>query len=153
MTKDGIQVTMVPSIYIDQVWPDVLEYLEGAAEYTYGRYEVEDIYDAVKQYNHNLWIAFYGPKIKGAVVTNVLHYPRKSCLSMVFCGGVELSKWKAPMLKLLQHWAYDQHCENVELTGRPGWAKIFKEDGNQIVWHTSELPIADAGLGAQNGQR
>jgi hypothetical protein len=151
MTTEGVQVTLVPPEFINQVWPEITEYLEGAVEYTYGRYEVEDIYDAITRYGHNLWIAFYGPKIKGAVVTNIMHYPRKTCLNMVFCGGVDLAEWKAPMLRMLQQWAHDQHCDNVELTGRPGWAKIFKNDGNHTVWHTSELPVADTGLGARDG--
>lgn len=146
-----IQVTMVPREYVDACWKDVEKYLEGAAEYTHGRYEVDDIYDAIMDYDHQLWIAFDDQGIKGAVVTNFVQYPKKKYLCMTFCGGVELSDWKDPMLKLLQHWAHDNHCDGVEATARMGWTKIFKNDGHIPLWQTFQLPAAEAGLGASNG--
>ena len=147
-----MQVSMVPPEHVDSVWEKVEKYLEGAAEYTYGRYTVDDMYDAVTQYDHSLWIAFDEKGVKGVVLTRFVDYPRKRYLSMDFTGGVELDKWKAPMLKLLQHWAYDNLCDGIESSGRPGWMKIFKNDtGYRALWHTYELPAANAGLGAGNG--
>ena len=151
MSTDKLQVTMVPTSHIDQVWPRIKGYMEDAAKYTYGRYEVEDIYDAVVKHNHVLWIAFYGPDIKAAVVTNILYYPKKTCLSGVFLGGVELETWKEPMLELLQKWAFDNNCDGFELCGRIGWSKALREQGYQALWQTCELPVATSGLGAQNG--
>jgi hypothetical protein len=139
---------MVPRENVWQVWAQVKDYLAGAAEYTHGRYEIEDIYDAILEYDHTLWVAFDGEEIKGAVVTNFAHYPKKKYLVMAFCGGVELDQWKDPMLKLLQHFSYDTQCNGVEATARLGWAKIFKGDGHKPLWQTFELPAADAGLGA-----
>ena len=125
--------------------------MAGAAVYTHGRYEVDDILDAIMDYDHILWIAFDDEKIKGAVVTNFMHYPKKKYLCMTFCGGVELEKWKPAMLKLFQHYAFDTQCDGVEATARLGWTKIFKDDGHKPLWQTFELPAADAGLGVKNG--
>ena len=86
-----IQVSMVPREFVQQIWGDVKDYLDGAAQYTHGRYMVEDIYDAIMDYDHTLWIAFDEHKIKGAVVTNFAHYPKKKYLVMSFCGGVDLA--------------------------------------------------------------
>jgi hypothetical protein len=146
-----MQCTMVPRQYVNEVWSQVSGYLEGAAQYTYGRYDLDDIYDAVMDYDHTLWIAFTEQGIKGAVVTNFSHYPKKKYLVMLFCGGVELDQWKDPMLKLLQHFAHDTNCNGVEATARLGWTKIFRDDGHVPLWQTFQLPAADAGLGAQNG--
>ena len=146
-----MRVSLVPPEHIDGCWEAVKPYLEGAAEYTHGRYSIEDIYDCVKEYEHQLWIAFTDDGIKGAVVTYFVHYPRKKYLVMGFCGGEQLAEWKDPMLKLLQHWAFDSGCDGIEATARPGWAKIFKNDGHKPLWHTFQLPAADAGLGVQNG--
>jgi len=141
-------VSMVPPEYVKTTWPDVKNHLAKAAKYTYGRYEVDDIYDAIMEYDHTLWIAFDESGIKGAVVTSFLHYPRKKYLSLVFCGGEDLKLWKDAMLKLLQHWAFDNNCDGIESTGRPGWAKIFANDGHKATWQTYELPVAATGLGA-----
>ncbi len=146
-----MQCTMVPREHVDACWKDVKDYLAEAAAYTHGRYEVDDVYDSVMQYDHTLWIAFDKEGVKGAVVTNFAFYPKKKYLVMSFCGGVQLDLWKAPMLKLLQHFAHDTECDGVEATARLGWTKIFKDDGHKPLWQTFQLPAADAGLGAQNG--
>jgi hypothetical protein len=141
-----IRTSFVPKEHIDACWGQIEEYLKGAADYTHGRYEVNDIYWAIVDYDHHLWIAFDDEQIKGAVVTNIVNYPRKRYLCMSFCGGVELEKWKDPMLKMLQHWAFDNHCDGIEATARPGWAKIFKDDGHVPLWRTFELPTGNKGL-------
>lgn len=146
-----MQVSMVPQDQVWSLWAHVKDYLDGAAQYTHGRYTVDDIYDAVMEYDHTLWVAFDEHQIKGAVVTNFAHYPKKKYLVMSFCGGVELDTWKPQMLKLLQHYAHDTQCDGVEATARLGWTKIFKDDGHKALWQTFELPAADAGLGAQDG--
>lgn len=143
-----MQVSLVPSEYVDQCWPNVKDYLAGAAEYTYGRYTVDDILDCIKEYGFLLWVAFDDDGvIKGAVVTDVAQYPRKKYLVMTFCGGVELEKWKDQMLSILQKWAFDTHCDGIEATARPGWAKIFKTDGHVALWHTFQLPAGSEGVG------
>lgn len=147
-----IQASIVPKEHVDAVWKDVEGYLKGAADYTYGRFDVDDIYDSIVQYDSDLWIAFeVDGDILGAVVTRFVDYPRKRFLSMDFTGGVQLKKWKQEMLELLQKWAYDNYCEGIESAGRPGWGRIFSKDGYKLVFHTYELPVADAGLGARNG--
>ena len=145
-----VEVSMVPPDYVDQVWPNIEPYMEGAAKYTHGRYTADDVKDSILQYDHILWIAYDDTCIKGAVVTNVVHYPSKKCLSMVFTGGILLKTWKDPMLVILQKWAKEHECDVIESTGRPGWAKIFTNDGHKIVWHTYELPV-EAGIGVENG--
>jgi hypothetical protein len=60
---------------------------------------------------------------------------------MQFTGGVELKKWKKPMLELLQRWARDNGCEKIESPGRPGWARVFRDDGYEAKFITYELPV------------
>jgi hypothetical protein len=146
-----IKVSMVPAEHAVSIWAKVEPHLEKAAQYTHGRYRVEDILDCITDYDYTLWIAFDEAEVKGAVVTSMAQYPRKKYLDMVFCGGDELKEWKEPMLKLLQRWAFDNKCDGIESTGRPGWTQIFKSDGCKPLWYTYELPAAEAGLGDNNG--
>ena len=129
-----IKVSMVPREHVTNIWDAVTPHLKKAADYTYGRYEVEDILDCLTDYDYTLWIAFDDKEIKGAVVTMISSYPRKK-----------------PMLELLQKWAFDTECDGIESIGRPGWAKIFKSDGHKPLWNTYELPVAKTGLGDING--
>ncbi len=136
-----IEVSMVPVGYIDSCWDRVAPHMEKAAEYTYGRYTVDDIYDSVKENDYHLWIAFDGANILGAVVTQFTVYPKRKVLNLVFCGGEELHTWKDSMLKLLQRFGHDMNCDCLESTGRRGWAKIFVGDGYKEMWVTYELPV------------
>lgn len=147
-----MQVTLIPREHIDNVWPMVATYMDMAAEYTFGRYTAEDIKDSIRNHNHDLWMAFTtddGVDVKGVVVTNFVQYPRMRCLAMQFTAGEELKDWKAPMLELLQKWARDNGCDRIESSGRPGWPRVFKNDGCNVLWHTYELPVA--GLEIDNG--
>lgn len=141
-----IQVSLVPREHVDRCWDGVKDFLARAADYTHGRYEVDDIYDAIMDYDHTLWIAFDEMGFKGAVVTNFINYPKKKYLCMVFCGGEDLKEWKDPMLKLLQCWAHDNHCDGIEATARMGWTKIFKDDGHIPLWQTFQLPSGSEGV-------
>jgi hypothetical protein len=135
---------MVPSQYVDTCWKQVEPYLDRAADYTFGRYTVGDIYDSVKDYDYHLWVAFEDGKIVGAVVTNFVVYPKRKVLCMSFCGGERLKEWKDPMLKLLQRFAWDMGCDGIEATARRGWAKVFQNDGYKSNWVTFELPVEGA---------
>lgn len=136
-----IEVSLVPREYVDTCWDKIEGFITKAAKYTYGRYTTSNIYDMVKDGDYQLWVAFNEEGFKGAVVTNVITYPQKKILCMQFCGGENLKLWKDPMLELLKRFGKDVGCEGIESTGRPGWAKIFQNDGYKATWVTYELPL------------
>ena len=136
-----MQVSFVPVEYIDIVWPQARAYLDGAAKYTYGRFTVEDIKVGIETKPQQLWIAFEDDdNVLGAVVTEVITYPRMKALVMHFTGGVELAKWKPDMLKVLQRFAKDNDCAVIESYGREGWGKVFQNDGFKSRFMFYELP-------------
>lgn len=138
-------VSMVPPDRVHECWHNVAGFMERAAEYTFGRFYADDIYDLVTQRDdHHLWVAFdEAGHFYGAVVTNFVEYPNRRVLGMQFCGGDELHLWKEPMLELLKRWARDTQCDAIESTGRKGWAKIFANDGYKVQWVTYELPVGE----------
>ena len=136
-----MQVSLVPVEHIEFLWPKIEKYLEGPAKYSYGRYEVEDIKQGLMTLPQHLWIAFEEDKVYGAVVTVINYYPRITTLEMRFTGGVEGMKWKTPMLAILQKFAKDQGCKVLESYGRPGWEKIFKNDGYERRFIFYEMPV------------
>jgi hypothetical protein len=142
-----IQISLVPVEFVDACWDQVGPHMGKAAKYTYGRYTVDDIYDCIKEYDYQLWVAFEGSKIKGSVVTNIINYPQRRVLCMSFCGGENLKEWKDNMLDTLRRFAKDMGCDGIEATARKGWSKIFKNDGYKGHWVTFELPVQ----GVNNG--
>lgn len=139
-----MQVTLVPLEYTEWIWPKIEDYMKGAADYTYGRFNVEDIKSEYikKQGTQQLWVAYEDENnIYGAVVTEVSQYPRLRTLVMHFTGGKDLPKWKDDMLKLLQQFAADNGCDVIESYGRGGWAKVFQNDGYKKRFIFYELPV------------
>jgi len=139
-----MQVTWVPTEHIEFVWPNIREYMMGAAEFTFGRFTAEDIKNELlrRQGEQQLWIAFEDKdNFYGAVVTEVYQYPQMRALIMHFTGGKQLPKWKKPMLEILQQFAADNECDVIESYGRPGWAKVFKKDGYEQRFIFYELPV------------
>lgn len=138
-----IVATYVPAEYIESVWPKIEEYLNGAAKYTYGRFTIEDIKQGLYTKDQQLWIAYDDEteEAYGAVVTQILTYPRMKTLVMHFTGGIELPRWKNQMLGLLQQFARDNGCVVIESYGRDGWEKVFKDDGFRKRFMFYELPV------------
>ena len=135
-----VQVSLVPTEHVLNVWPAVVGYVADALAYTYGRYEPEDTLDELLAGTHQLWIAFEDGDINGAVISHILQYPRKRFLGCPIVTGDEFSAWKAPMLNILQRFAADNDCDGLEATARLGWARVFKDDGYEALWQTFQLP-------------
>lgn len=135
-------VTAVLPQDVEEVWTYIEDYMSGAAKYTHGRFTVEDIkHDLTVNRVQQLWVAYTEEKVYGAVITEIMQYPRMRVLVMHFTGGVELPKWKKEMLSLLQRFAKDNGCKTIESIGRTGWKKVFKNDGFKSNTMFYELPV------------
>jgi cobalamin biosynthesis Co2+ chelatase CbiK len=134
-------ITAVLPDDIENVWHLIHDYMIGAAKYTHGRFNVDDIKkELLRNKNQQLWIA-YDDKVYGAVITEIISYPQMRTLIMHFTGGVELPKWKDEMLAILRKFAKDHQCKVIESYGRSGWKRIFKNDGFNSKFMFYELPI------------
>ena len=133
-----IVTAVLPQDY-DAAWSYIHEYMVGAAKYTHGRFNVEDIRQGLNG-NQQLWIA-YDDKVYGAVITEIIVYPQMKSLVMHFTGGIELPKWKDDMLALLRRFARDNGCKTIESFGRTGWKRVFKNDGFKSKFMFYELPV------------
>lgn len=143
-----MKISAVLKDHVEALWPKVVDYIKLATDYSYGRFEPEDVLQSLLDDKYLLWIAFEGSDITGIVVTTIVHYPRKRFLYLMFCGGEDGFDWKEEMLSVLRCWAFDNQCDGIEANGRLGWSKIFKADGYKPLWQLFELPAGEAGLGA-----
>jgi len=143
-----MEISLIPTDHVVRVWGNVKGFLGKAAERTSGRYNEEDALHMVLEQGYNLWIAFDGDKIVGAVITCFVQYPRMQVLHIMFLGGEDGRTWSAPMLKTLQHWAFDTGCSAIEASGTEAWSRVLKDDGFKPLWHTFQLPIGATGLEA-----
>ncbi|MFZ9615160.1 MAG: hypothetical protein ACO3AG_00650 [Fluviibacter sp.] len=112
------------SIYeVDGVLPDWVEdfirwqpKLEEALEYSHGTFNIIDIADLLANGAAKLWVVD-----TAAVVTQVVHYPRKIVLHAFLAGG-ELDG-VLEIEKQVHRWAKINGCHAITLNGRPGWSR------------------------------
>jgi len=88
-----------------------------------------------------LWIAFDDKDIYAFWVTEVSDYPQKRALLMHFVGGKNIKAWGKIGLKQLRKFAKDTGCTTIESYGRPGWEKIWQDEGYEKKLVFYELPV------------
>jgi hypothetical protein len=143
-----MQVTAVLPKDVEACWDSVVKYVDLAADFTEGRYDTNDIREAIENGGHTLWVC-YDPydgvvSIKGVVVTTFAVYPQKKLLFLEFIGGEDGFEWKDVMLETLRKWAADNDCVGIESVGRPGWSRVFKDEGYKQIGYFYELPLETA---------
>jgi hypothetical protein len=111
---------------VDTWWPYVTRYLEDALEHGLGEYNIDDIRNACKEKNMQLW-AVLSNKVEGAFITKVAQFPQKNILVVLLLGGDNFKDWKHEADSLLLAFGKENKCEYVELFGRKGWARELKD--------------------------
>lgn len=137
-----MNTTIVPIEYVDRFWDEVRPLLEPAVEVTNGRFSTYDIYVGLQRGHYQLWVSFTEDAvIAGCVVTQVVDYPSKRCLSMLFTAGKNIRAWMSSMDEMLGRWAKDQGCELIEGHGRPAWARLVEKLGCRPLACTFERDV------------
>ncbi len=131
----------VQSRDVDTWWEQAAPFLESALDISDGRFDLSDIYKAVKETDMQLWIAVDSEqKIQAACITQILIHPRKKTVLLLFCGGKDVNAW-VQFIETIQAWAKFTGCTSAEIYGRPGWEKILPTFGfkKACVYYSAEL--------------
>ncbi len=119
---------------VDEVWEDVAPLLLEASSYADGKYDLEDVYNFIVHKDMQLWVMFNASGICGATVTQIIKYPRKKVLMLVFIAGEHADSW-LNLIDGIKDFAKEHGCESIEGYGRPGWEKLSKPLGFEKI-HT-----------------
>jgi len=130
--EEVVSVTMIPQRYLGECWDRVEGYLKKGTDYSYGRFDVPSLKAEIENGFQQLWVAFVGENdIFCAFTTQVIVYPLKKNLSIVFLGSDEWSskhRKERVMDACIKH-AKDVGCRGVEITGRRGWERMLRPMG------------------------
>ncbi len=102
-------------------------FLEPALARNGGTHVWADIVAGVEAGTLQLW-----PAPAGALVTEILRFPRKRICN-VFLGGGKLAQLLA-MVPAVEAWAGLQGCEGLTVQGRPGWARVLAPAGARPLY-------------------
>jgi len=136
-----MKTTLVPKEHVQRVWGSIEQFAERCAKYTYGRFKADDILHELLTKDQQLWIAFDDKDIHAFWVTEVVQYPQTKILVMHFTGGNRIEEWQTIGLKHLQQFARATGCTKIESYGRPGWEKVWKNEGYKKRFVLYELTV------------
>lgn len=116
--KVDIEQVLDPS----KVWFHVEPYIEKAINRVQSTYTLEKIYTDLMTQRMQLWIT---RPILSCAITQIIENQDKICL-ILFCGGQFMEDW-SHYIEVIENWADNIGCDYVEISGRPGWEKVFPE--------------------------
>lgn len=87
-----------------------------------GMHSVESVIEEIKAGRMQLW---HGPD--GAAVTQVVDFPQKRVLHVLFAGGS--MEQIIDFQDSAAEWGKAQGCTEMTLSGRKGWVRALKDHG------------------------
>lgn len=98
------------------------KWIAAALEYNGGTHTIDDIFQGIERGRLHLW-----PAERGCLVTEFVHYPRKRVIN-VFLGGGDMDQLK-DMHDAIVQFGKANGCTAATISGRPGWARVWRSEG------------------------
>src|SRR5678816_599502 len=113
--KQSIRMQGIYSHDVESVWDQVCPMLELAMDYADGKYSCEKVFTFLTNKQMQLWVGYNDEgKIQGFAITEIVLYPDKKVLIIMFASGTDVDEWIG-YLEDLQRFADDCDCKSVEI--------------------------------------
>lgn len=122
---------------IDGVFPKIVHFLEGGAEYGAGRWTMAELQESLKEGRRQLWV---DDGLKWALITQIDNYPAIKVLNIFWAGG-EMPADHNDILDAIEAWGVRKGCTQSEVGGRKGWARTLR-GYRPAPWHVLIKDIA-----------
>ncbi len=132
------ELVTVQSHDIDEIWPSIEKYAESVCARSNGKYSPEDFYEELKTAKMQLWCAIADEGVVCAVGTRIVDYPQKKVCRIEFCGGKNYKSWIA-YTSVIEEWAKSLGCNAIEVVGRKGWTRLYKDYKEQEITLSKDL--------------
>lgn len=119
---------------LDFYWGFVSEYLESALEHTDGEISLKDIHSDIVNRERQLWIIKRDACYIAAIVTQIYSYNSGIKIGEItIAGGKEHRLWDH-FTDVVGEWFKDQGCKFIDIIGRPGWQRLYKDRGFKTAY-------------------
>lgn len=114
---------------VHKVWALVEPMLLGALMKNIPLWNTDDILEGIMKDELQLWIAYEDEKeeVIGAVVTQIMIYPRGKLVNVFLLGGNNIKMWKDKMAEKIEKFAREEGALYLQAIGRRGWTPLFPE--------------------------
>jgi len=136
LIKPNVEILPIEPQNIDKYWPLADFMVREALRYSGDFATSEDILDALKNAEMQLFIAFghdgdNANKVFAVAVTRITDLERLRQLEGIICTGTKRELWQDKMANMMEIFAKQAECDRICMLMRPGWSKVMKQYGWQ----------------------
>lgn len=127
--SSSVKAFKVDKTDIPYVWLGLSTFLRtyprGWSDYT----TVEALYQTALAGSLQFWVLFDESDLKLVAIGHGELHPLRSTYHLVWCGGVDFSKYGMVGLKAVEQWAQLHGFHELSFSGRKGWKKWLERKG------------------------
>lgn len=122
----------IPSSNLDDVWNLVKKDISEALSYSGNHTDAQFVYDCIKEKKMQLWVVWDKDKpttvekYYGVVVTEIVKRKLIQSCNIFIVTGKHRQKWQH-LISVLEDFAIENNCTNMELIARKGWQRIMEQ--------------------------
>ncbi len=136
----------IPSSNLDDVWSLVKKDISDALSYSGDHTDSQFVYDCVKEKKMQLWVVWDKDKpttlekYYGVVVTEIVKRKLIQSCNIFIVTGRHRQQWQH-LINVLEDFAIENNCTNMELIARKGWQRIMEQFDYKQTHVVLEKPI------------
>ena len=136
----------IPSSNLDDVWSLVKKDIAEALSYSGNHTDSDFVYDCVKENKMQLWVVWDKDKpttlekYYGVVVTEIVKRKLIQSCNIFIVTGRHRQQWQH-LISVLEDFALENNCTNMELIARAGWKRIMEQFDYKQTHVVLEKPI------------
>ena len=136
----------IPSSNLDDVWSLVKKDIAEALSYSGNHTDADFVYDCVKENKMQLWVVWDKDKpttlekYYGVVVTEIVKRKLIQSCNIFIVTGRHRQQWQH-LISVLEDFAIENNCTNMELIARKGWQRIMEQFDYKQTHVVLEKPI------------
>ena len=122
----------IPSSNLDDVWNLVKKDISEALSYSGNHTDAQFVYDTLKEDKMQLWVVWDKDKpttlekYYGVVVTEIVKRKLIQSCNIFIVTGRHRQQWQH-LISVLEDFAIENNCTNMELIARKGWQRIMEQ--------------------------
>ncbi len=122
----------IPSSNLDDVWSLVKKDISEALSYSGDHTDSQFVYDCIKEKKMQLWVVWDKDKpttlekYYGVVVTEIVKRKLIQSCNIFIVTGRHRQQWQH-LINVLEDFAIENNCTNMELIARKGWQRIMEQ--------------------------
>ena len=127
-----MQLINIPIKKVDEVWSLVKKNIQQALSYSGNHTDADYVYQTIKDGKFQLWVVWDKSKktvkeqYNGVVVTEIVQRKLKRSCHIFIVTGKNRQQWQH-LISVLEDFALENECNNMELISRNGWEKIMNK--------------------------